>query len=247
MKGLIVSSNYSITLELSYYSHKIRVKFNGSCLKEDKITYTHGRIVNIYIVYEITENYNISNYPTLENRLFGAVSLTKHTDIDHCKYSGYGIGFSRNDEFSFDNGYGKNIIIFGVETSNYSIHTKKIRSHLILGEDFMQGLVGTTIYVEKLYSINFTEKNKAICLSLHYNGDNSYLSKAQKIIKFNAKDSEIVAAPFCLGNISKDLSVDNIKKTWLNGCAYDFSFNYDAITVDDILEVHKYLIKNNRK
>ena len=131
----IKTSNYSITLELSYHGDKIRVKFNGSCLKEDKITYTHGRIVNIYIVYEITENYNISNYPTLENRLFGAVSLTKHTDIDHCKYSGYGIGFSRNDEFSFDNGYGKNIIIFGVDTSNYSIHTNKIRSHLILGED----------------------------------------------------------------------------------------------------------------
>ena len=56
---------------------KIRVKFNGSCLKPDKITYAHKTIVNIYIVYEISENVNISSYPTLDSCFFGAVKLTK--------------------------------------------------------------------------------------------------------------------------------------------------------------------------
>ena len=74
--------NYKITPELSYYGTKIRVEFNGSCLKQDKVTYSHGKIINIYIVYEISKNYNISTYPTLENCLFGAVSLTKNADID---------------------------------------------------------------------------------------------------------------------------------------------------------------------
>ena len=81
----ITASNYSITPELSYYGSKIRVKFNESCLKQDKITYTHGKIVNIYIFFL---NFNISSYPTLENCLFGAVSLTKNNDIDQYKHSG---------------------------------------------------------------------------------------------------------------------------------------------------------------
>ena len=87
----ITTSNYSMTPELSYYGTKTRAKFSGSCLKQDKTTYNNGKIVNIYIVYEISKNYNINSYPTLENCLFGAVSLTKHADIDQCKYSGYGI------------------------------------------------------------------------------------------------------------------------------------------------------------
>ena len=115
----ITASNYKITPELSYGT-KIRVEFNGSCLKQDKVTYNHEKIVNIYIVYEISKNYRISTYPTLENCLFGAVSLTKNADIDRYKYSGYGIGFERKGEFSFDNGFGRNCIIFGADKSSSS-------------------------------------------------------------------------------------------------------------------------------
>ena len=69
---------------------------------------------------------------------------------------------------------------------------------------------------EKMYSINFTERDKRFCLSLHYNGANSYLFvNGKEIMKFKAKDSEIVTTPLCLGNISKDWSVDNINKTGL--------------------------------
>ena len=83
-------------------------------------------------------------------------------------------------------------------------------------------------------------------MSLHYNGANSYLFvNGIEIIKFKAKDSEIAAIPLCLGNISKDFSVDNIKKTGLNGYVYGFSVDYDAIAVNDILDTHKYLTKKN--
>ena len=74
------ASNHSITPELSYYCTKTR-EFNGSCLNQDKVTYNHGTIVNIYIVHEISINYNINSYATLENCLFGAATLTKHADI----------------------------------------------------------------------------------------------------------------------------------------------------------------------
>ena len=97
-----------------------------------------------------------------------------------------------------------------------------------------------------MYSINFAEKNKNFCLSLRYNGVNSYLFvNGTEIYKFKAKDSEIVATPLCLGNISKDWSVDYMKKTGLNGYVYDFSVDYDAVAVDDTLEIGKYLMKQN--
>ena len=95
-----------------------------------------------------------------------------------------------------------------------------------------------------MYSINFTVTNKKFCLSLHYNGRNSYLFvNGTEIIKFKAKDSAIVASPLCLGNISKDWSTDNMKKTGLTGYVYDFSADYNAIAVDDIKDIHQYLMK----
>ena len=81
-------------------------------------------------------------------------------------------------------------------------------------------------------------------LSLHYNGANSYLFvNGTEIYKFKAKDSEIAAVPLCLGNISKDWSIGKMKKTWFNDYVYDFSVDYDATNVDDIVDIHKYLMK----
>ena len=83
---------------------------------------------------------------------------------------------------------------------------------LILDKGPTEGLEHT-LSAEKMYSINFTEDNKTFCLSLHYNGANSYLFvNGTEIHKFKAKDSENVATPLCLGNITKYWSVDNIKK-----------------------------------
>ena len=64
----------------------------------------------------------------------------------------------------------------------------------------------------------------------------------QKFIKLKAKDSQVVATPLCLGNTSKDFSVQNMKTIGLNGCVFYFSVDY-AIAVDDILDIHKYVMK----
>ena len=91
-----------------------------------------------------------------------------------------------------------------------------------------------------MHFINFTVTKKKFCLSLHYNGANSYLSvNGTEIYKFKVKDFEIVASPLCLGNISKDWSTDNMKKTVFNGYVYDSSVSYDATDVDDIKDIHK--------
>ena len=83
---------------------------------------------------------------------------------------------------------------------------------------------------------------------MHYNGANSYLFvDGTEIIKFKAKVSEIVVTPLCLRNISKDWSIDDVKRTGLKVYVYDFSVDYDAIAVDDILDIDNYqMIKNDR-
>ena len=138
--------------------------------------------------------------------------MTENVNIDRYGYSGYGIGFDRKRSFSFSGGrYGQNVLIFGVDMS-FSAHIdNKKKDILVLGKGPTQGLEHT-LTAEKMYSINFTEKKK-FCFSLHYNGANIYLFvNVTEIYRFKAKYSEIVATPLCLGNISKDWLIDNMKK-----------------------------------
>ena len=110
------TSDNSLPPALSYYGTKTTVKFTGSYLKQPNISYTHGPLVNIYIVCELGTSSSHNNNPTLKNCLFGAVTLTKNADI-YCKYgySGYGIGFDTGG------GFGSNVIIFGVDMIS-SVH-----------------------------------------------------------------------------------------------------------------------------
>ena len=104
----VTASNYISTPELSYHNASIILKFTGSCLKQDKVKCTHGTIMHISIVYNLIPTINNLNI-TLENCLFGAVELTKNTDIDKYKYSGYGTGINSKGSFSFLGvGFGKN-------------------------------------------------------------------------------------------------------------------------------------------
>ena len=95
------TSDNSLTPAVSYYCTKARIKFTGSCLKQPKISYTHGKVVNIYIVYELGASSSHDNDPTLKHCLFGGVTLTKNADINKYGYSAYGIGFDRKSSFHF--------------------------------------------------------------------------------------------------------------------------------------------------
>ena len=128
------SSNKMLYPSLNYVGNKIRVEFNGDCLKQEKVTFDHGKIVNIYIFYEIEKSVNINTYPTLENCLFGAVKLTKHVDVDQNKYSVYCIGFGRKGFYSTGNETGRNAIIFGVDMSSSSHIDNKKKDILVLGK-----------------------------------------------------------------------------------------------------------------
>ena len=118
---------------------------------------------------------------------------------------------------------------------------------LILGKGPTKGLGEHSLTAEKMDSINFSAPKRRFCLSLYYNGSNSYFFvNGVEIIEFKTKDSEIIPNMLCLGNISKDFSASNMKKkTGLYGTVSDFSVDYGAISVDDILSIHRYLIKKH--
>ena len=111
------TSHYKLNPKLSYFGTKTRLDFRRSCLKQDKTIFNHGKIVNIYIVYELDKFY-FNTTSMLVNCLFEAVSLTKNADIDKYKYSGYGIEFDRNGVYSVGNWFDRNVIIFGVDISS---------------------------------------------------------------------------------------------------------------------------------
>ena len=118
---------------------------------------------------------------------------------------------------------------------------------LVLGKRPTQGLEHILI-AEKMYSVSLTVTRKVFRLSLHYNGANSYLLvNGKEILKFEANDSAIVATPLCLGNISKDWSTDNMKKTGLNGYVYEFNVDYEPFSTSADLNkiipsIHSYFM-----
>ena len=148
--------------------------------------------------------------------------------------------------FSFPGGrFGQNVLMFGVDMSSSAhVDNKKI-DILVLGKGPTQELEHT-LTAEKMYPINFTVTKKRFCLSLHYNGANSYLFvNCKEIVKFKAKDC--VASPLCLGNISNDWPTDNMKKTGLNGYDYEFSVEYKEFNKLNpnlvIPPIHNYLTR----
>ena len=118
----------------------------------------------------------------------------------------YGICFDRESSFSFGNRIdAKNVIIFGVNTSNSSHSTSKTQNIYVLENEFVQGMNKTTIYPEKIYKTNFTEQSKKFVLSLHYNGDNSCLFvNGTQELKFKSSVNYLDRNFLCVGNISSD-------------------------------------------
>ena len=239
------TSDNSLTPLIYFPGYKVRLKSNGVYLKQPKISYTHGTIVNIYIVYELGASGSNDNHPTLKTCLFGAVTLTKKADVDKYRYSGYGIGFGRRSRSSISRWWIWSKYINWSRHEFFCSYDNKKKNILVLGKGPTQGLEHTSA-AEKTYSINFTVTKKKFCLSLHYNGANSYLFvNGIEIYELKAKESKIVATSLCLGNISKDWSLYNMKKNWFTGYTCDFSVDYDAIAVDHIKNIHKCLMKKN--
>ena len=198
----------------------LSVKFDGCYFKQTiLVTPNDNKVINVYIVYKLhpISRFRSDTY-TVQNVLFGGVKITKNaTDTSKHKYEEYGICFDEGGMFSMGNiNNGRNVLIFGVHGNSVVHSNNKANNIFIMGDGFVQGINDTTLYAEKIYSKNFSAVNEKFVLSLHYNGDNSYLFvKGKQELKFKAKHEQIVREKLCLGNISNDWTVANAEKTGL--------------------------------
>ena len=134
---------------------------------------------------------------------------------------------------------------------SFSKHANnKANNIYVMGKDYVTKIYDTTIYTEKMFYRNFTEPVKKFILSLHYNGDNSYLFvNGREELKFKTKTDQIINKNLCLCNLSNYWGRDHSAKTSLYGNIYDFVLDYKAnvgtTTIDDM---HQYLMtKHNIK
>ena len=175
---------------------RMSVRLEGAYFKQMRLLCPNNdNIVNIYIVYLIDPISNSRNTDYTVQNAFGGVKITKNaTDTSKHKYEGYGICFDEGGMFSMGNiNNGRNVLIFGVHESSLVHKNNKENNIFIMGDGFVQGINDTTLYPEEIYSQNFTAVNKKFVLSLHYNGDNSYLFvNGKQELKFKAKDDQTV-------------------------------------------------------
>ena len=227
---------------------------NALTLNNDHIL--DKNVVNIYIVYKldpITTSRGTTTF-TIKNSLFGAMQITKNADINKYDYKGYGICFDGRKEFAHvrkrgtfnDTTMARNVIIFGVDMT-FSKHANNKRNNIyVMGKDYVQRINDTTLYAEKIYYRNFTNLNKFV-LSLHYNGNNSYLYvNGTQELKFKAKTDQLVKEKLCLGNLNDQRTTSESEKTGLHGKVYDFVVDYEQIAgTTKILDMHRYLINKH--
>ena len=140
--------------------------------------------------------------------------------------------------------WGRNAIIFGVDMSS-SIHATNRANHIyVMGEGLVQGIHDTTLHAEKNYWRNFTDPVKKFIISLHYNGDESYLFvNGRQELKFKAKTDQLVKEKLCIGNLSDQWTANESEKTGFYGSIYDFVVDYEQIVgVKTIYDMHRYLM-----
>ena len=175
--------------------------------------------------------------------------------IQKNNYKGYGICFDEGSEFGHtitEGGFthttdARNVLIFGADLS-CSVHvTNRANNIYLMGTGLTQGINDTTIYAEKNFYRDFTDFGKKFMLSLHYNGDDSYLfANGRQELKFKAKTDQLIQEKLCIGNLSDQWTTSESEKTGVYGKIYDFVVDYEQIVgVKTIYDMHRSLMTKN--
>ena len=208
-------------------------------------------VINIYIVYKLDPIASSRDTTfTIQNALFGAMQITKNADTSKYDYKGYGICFDESEQFTHvrkkgnfnDTTLARNVIIFGVDMSFSKHANNKANNIYVMGKDYVQKINDTTTYAEKMHYRNLTDPGKKIVLSLHYNGNDSYLFvNGRQELKFKTKTDQLVKEKLCIGNLSNQWTTSESEKIGLYGKIYDFVVDYEQIAeTTKILDMHKY-------
>ena len=221
------------------------VYLSGNHFQQDTQKDFNNVKINIYCVYKL-DPISSSRDDTfaVQNALFGAMQITENADTSKYKYKGYGICFDEGVSFSKGNiSNGKNELIFGVDESSLVHANNKANNIYVMGDPFVQGINDTTLYAETIYSQNFTQPSKKFVLSLHYNGNDSYLFvNGKQELQFKAKTDHLIKEKLCIGNLSDQWTTSE-SETGLYGNIYDFIINYKQVAgVKIIYDMHRYLM-----
>ena len=213
----------------------------NNLLTSDNDHVINTNVINIYIVYKLDPIASSRDKIfTMQNALFGAMKITKNaTDNSKNNYKGYVICFDERSEFGHtitEGGFSHttdagNVLIFGADMS-FSVHaTNRANQIYLMHTGLTQGINDTTIYVEKNFYRNFTDPGKKFVLSLHYNGDDSYLFvNGRQELKFKCKTDQLVKEKLCIGNLSDQGTTSESEKTGLYEKIYDFIVDYEQIS-----------------
>ena len=178
----------------------LHVFFSGNYFQQDIIAIPNN-VINIYRVYELDPiDFSRNNEFTIQNALFGAIEITKNANTSKYKCKGYSICFDESESFIHVRKAGnfnhttlaRNVITFWVDMSFSKHANNKANNIYVMGKDYITKVTDTTIYAEKMFYRNFTDPGKKFVLSLHYNGDNSYLLvNGREELKFKKKNRSI--------------------------------------------------------
>ena len=251
MKGI---ENTKKEMPILKNDERMYVYLQGSHFQQNNVlTSNNDHVINIYIVYKLDPIVSGRDTTfTVQNALFGAMQITKNADNSKNNYKGYGIYFDERSEFGHtitEGGFAhttdaRNVLIFGADMS-FSVHKTNRANHIFLmGTGLTQGIHDTTLYAEKSFYRNFTGPGKKFMLSLHYNGDDSYLFvNGRQELKFKCKTDQLVKEKLCIGNLSDQWTMSESEKTGLYGNIYDFVVDYEQIVgVKAFYDMHRYLM-----
>ena len=237
---------------------RMYVHLNGNHFQQNVANIpNNSNVINIYCVYDLDpiDSSRDTSF-TIQNALFGAMQITKNaTDSDKNYCKGYGICFDERSQFGHTmnkdgityTSNGRNVLIFGVDMS-FSAHATNRANHIyVMGDGLTQCINNTTLYVEKKHFRNFTETSVKFVLSLHYNGDDSYLFvNGRQELKFKAKTDQLVKEKLCIGNLSDQWTTSESETTGLYGNIYDFVVDYEEILLlKTIYDLKLLMIKHN--
>ena len=239
MKGI---ENTKKEVPILKNDERMYVYLQGSHFQQNNVLTSNNdhvintNVISIYIVYKLdTIASSRDTTFTIQNALFGAIKITKNADNSKNNYKGYGICFDERSEFGHtitEGGFthttdARIVLIFGADMS-FSVHaTNRANNIYFMGTDLTQGIHDTTLYAEKNFYRNFTDFGKKFVLSLHYNGNNSFLFvKGRQELKFKCKTDQLVKEKLCIENLSDQWTTSESEKTEVCGKIYDFVMDY---------------------
>ena len=218
------------------------LKCNNSVVVQNSSSSLYGNfMLTLFIVYELNKwPRNPTNNITLKNCLFGIVKLTRNKEKTKFSHNGPEIAFDRKGWLSFGNEFARDVVIFGVDNSSSSHTDHRKNNFLGLGKGPNDGINNASEKncCRKNLVLILVKANAKFCISLCYNGGESYLYvNKTEICKFEANDN-ISWYNFCLGSISKDFTTEEQSEIFSNSTVYDFSSDHSSIKKEDIFNIH---------